>query len=101
MAQFPWYACQSVFGKEAEPETAPDELVGTSHVFPQSGGSHRHQCMNVCMDCCNETVSLNSSYLNALQLSEDSSTHVDKPAVLCQYTQIPQISMFSARLKQS
>ena len=44
LIRFPWSACWSVLGQDTEPQTAPDVLVGTLH------GSHRHQCMNVCMN---------------------------------------------------
>ena len=43
--RFPWSAYQSVLGQETEPQNAY-VLVGTLH------GSHRHQCMNVCMNYC-------------------------------------------------
>ena len=42
-----WPVCQSVLGQDTEPQTAPDVLVSSLH------GSHRHQCINVCI-----TVSL-------------------------------------------
>ena len=38
----PFSACQSVFGQDTEPQTAPDVLVRTLH------GCHRHQCVNYC-----------------------------------------------------
>ena len=41
LVRFPWSPCQSVFGQDTEPQTAPDVLGRTLH------GSHRHQCMNV------------------------------------------------------
>ena len=39
---FPCTACRSIL----EQDSPPDVLVGTLH------GSHRHQCMNVCMNYC-------------------------------------------------
>ena len=65
--QLPWSPCRSVLGLITETQTALDVLVGTLH------GSHRHQCMNVCMNYCKslwtKAFGLNSLKCKCMQRS--------------------------------